>query len=64
MRALSSKVYSVAKKLKPSYITNIYEEGSQQGAKSYMEAQEKMLNNPIKVKRYSYKWGERLSAEG
>lgn len=54
-------LYKAAKQMKPSYITGKKMEGIQQGAEDYLDAQHRKYNNPEKVARNTYKWGERIT---
>jgi hypothetical protein len=74
LRAMPEHIYDEAKGLRHSVITNTVKEGVQQrgtklekyippvkGVKYYSDAQSMKVNNPQKVKRNTYVWGERLT---
>jgi len=50
-----------AKNLRQSIRLEKRMEGVQQGAKSYLESLIMIDNNPKKVERYNYKWGDKLA---
>ncbi|HEX2868730.1 MAG TPA: hypothetical protein VHO03_16940 [Ignavibacteriales bacterium] len=60
-------IYAKASKMTPSMISGIRLEGSQQSGKifsfTYKDAQLMKRQNPIKVKRNSYNWGDCLGLE-
>lgn len=58
---MPEQLYSAAKHKTPSYITGRKQEGIQQGALDYLDAQDRKLNNPDKISRNTYSWGERMT---
>lgn len=60
-KAMPTEIYKQAVKLRQSKIIGTYEEGIVQGAQSFKEAEIMRANNPNKVKRNLYKWGEHLN---
>ncbi len=58
---MPEQVYNRAKNLAPSTITGKRMEGVQQGAKDYLDAQKKIYNNPQKIPRNTYRWGNRVT---
>ncbi len=77
LRAMPERIYEGAKGLRHSVIVNTFKEGvqqrgskleryipAQQGARYFSEAQAMKRNNPQKVLRNRYIWGERLTDVG
>lgn len=66
LTAMPAEVYKAAKEINPSFRTGKYTEPSQQGARTYKEAQMFLQQGHPqgkKVERFSYKWGGRLTRE-
>ncbi len=61
MSAMPKDVYKRASGLKESIIAARFLEGSQQGANSYNQARQFRQDNPNKVTRNQYKWGDKLT---
>jgi len=59
-KPMPEEIYSEAKYLGASQVTGFYHEGSIKGAQTYKDALLLKQYNPSKVKRRSYKWGDKL----
>jgi len=60
-RAMPQEIYSEAKRLKPSIISNKFNEGSVRQAVTQADAELLKKYNPTRVQRNSYEWGDKLT---
>jgi hypothetical protein len=60
-RAMPQEIYNEAVRLKPSIISNKYNEGSIRQATTIADADLLRRNNPKRVQRNGYEWGDKLT---